>query len=137
MSDNVVKYRGYVGVVELGFEENLLYARVHGVKDRIVVSRPTLKELEQAFKEAVDTYLEFCEELGEAPEKPFSGKFLVRASEDLHRRATLAALEAGVSFNVWVTQALEARLASPESCQVCACPSGEQSGEDEPLAAYA
>lgn len=38
----------------------------------------SVEEVQQAFRKSVDDYLAFCAERGESPEKPFSGKFVVR-----------------------------------------------------------
>jgi predicted HicB family RNase H-like nuclease len=35
-------------------------------------------ELKQVFQDSVEDYLAFCAERGEAPEKPYSGKFSVQ-----------------------------------------------------------
>lgn len=66
--------------------------------------------LEQEFHESVDVYLAFCQEIGQEPEKPFSGKFVVRLSPDTHRRAYLAAKRAGKSLNTWVSDVLQEEL---------------------------
>jgi predicted HicB family RNase H-like nuclease len=55
----------------------------------------------------VDDYLEFCKERGEKPEKPFSGKFVVRISPALHRAITLCAAEHKESVNAYVREVLE------------------------------
>jgi predicted HicB family RNase H-like nuclease len=44
---------------------------------------------------------------GEEPEKPFSGRFVVRAEPALHKAIFSAARRAALSLNRWVTTALE------------------------------
>ncbi|MBI2969131.1 MAG: toxin-antitoxin system HicB family antitoxin, partial [Gammaproteobacteria bacterium] len=44
---------------------------------------------------------------GEKPEKPFSGKFVVRLSPELHGRLSIAAKRSKKSLNAWVTEQLE------------------------------
>jgi predicted HicB family RNase H-like nuclease len=66
--------------------------------------------LEEEFHKSVDIYLEFCQEIGQEPEKPFSGKFVVRLSPETHRRAYLAAKRAGKSLNTWVSDVLQEKL---------------------------
>jgi predicted HicB family RNase H-like nuclease len=41
----------------------------------------------------------FCEKRGENPEKPFTGKFVVRIPQDLHRKVYIAAKKSGSSLN--------------------------------------
>ncbi len=45
----------------------------------------SVDELRKAFTDSVEDYLEFCSERGEEPEKPYSGKFLVRVGPELHK----------------------------------------------------
>lgn len=57
-------------------------------------------------RDSVDDYLEFCDERGEDPEKPFSGKFLLRLDKELHRKIYLRAKLEDKSINSWVSDAL-------------------------------
>ena len=66
----------------------------------------TVEEVKQAFRDSVDDYLEFCAKRGEQPEKPFTGKLMVRLPRELHRKVYVAAKQAGTSLNAWITQAL-------------------------------
>src|SRR5262249_13321896 len=56
-------------------------------------------ELRKAFEESVDDYLAFCAERGEEPEKPYSGKFLVRIAPNTHRALAELASARKVSLN--------------------------------------
>ncbi|CAA9310437.1 MAG: hypothetical protein AVDCRST_MAG89-1081 [uncultured Gemmatimonadetes bacterium] len=65
---------------------------------------------------SVDDYLTFCAERGDEPDAPFTGKFLVRGTPDLHRAVALAAARAGKSMNAWVTNTLSSALSGdPEN----------------------
>ena len=72
----------------------------------------SVDELEQAFKDSVDEYLDFCKELNRSPEKPFSGKLILRLPPDIHERAAREAKCSGVSLNVWIKQAIQQLLGS-------------------------
>ena len=63
--------------------------------------------MKSAFRESVDDYLAFCAKRGEEPERPFTGKFVVRIPPDLHRKVYVAAKKSGSSLNSWILQALE------------------------------
>jgi predicted HicB family RNase H-like nuclease len=56
--------------------------------------------------------LEFCAKRGESPEKPFSGKFVLRLPEDLHRKAYIQAKLNNKSLNSWVIEVLQSVLNS-------------------------
>ncbi|MGB5421904.1 MAG: type II toxin-antitoxin system HicB family antitoxin [Desulfobacterales bacterium] len=58
------------------------------------------------FCELVDDYLEFCAERGEDPEKPFSGRFVVRIEPELHKTIAVEARKRGKSINSLVSEAL-------------------------------
>jgi predicted HicB family RNase H-like nuclease len=58
----------------------------------------------------VEDYLTFCAERDESPEKPFSGKFVVRLPVELHRKAYIQAKLADKSLNGWVTEVIESAL---------------------------
>ena len=58
-------------------------------------------------KESIEDYLEFCRERGEEPDRPFSGKFVVRIPPNVHREAFLQAKSAGKSLNAWIREVIE------------------------------
>ena len=68
----------------------------------------TVEAARAAFQDSVEDYLEFCAARGEAPEKPFSGQFLVRTKPSLHRALAVEASRRGVSVNAFVNRVLAA-----------------------------
>ena len=52
-------------------------------------------------------YLAFCRERGEDPDKPFTGKFVVRISPELHRKIYLSAKLSNESINAWLNENLD------------------------------
>jgi predicted HicB family RNase H-like nuclease len=66
-----MKYKGYHGHVTYDEEAKFFHAEVVGLRDVITFQGTAVEELEQAFKDSVDEYLDFYKELGRAPEKPF------------------------------------------------------------------
>jgi predicted HicB family RNase H-like nuclease len=65
-----------------------------------------VNELKETFHDSVDDYLTFCAERGEGPEKPYSGKFVVRVEPELHKNITIEARKKGKSLNIWVKDAI-------------------------------
>jgi predicted HicB family RNase H-like nuclease len=107
----MMEYKGYTGQVTAVDEaQGILHGRITGINDIITFEGKTSEELVQAFHDSVDDYLAFCEERSEAPEKPFSSKFMVRIPPELHQQASLAARRAGESLNAWVAAAIKAQL---------------------------
>jgi len=103
----MLKYKDYIGHVEFDDEAEIFHGEVINTRDVITFQGSTVAALKKAFRDSVNDYLEFCEERGEEPERPFSGKFNVRLAPDLHREAVVAAKHAGISLNAWVAGAIE------------------------------
>ena len=95
----MMKYKGYFGSAQIDVEAGVIRGTVIDVQDTITFQGASVKAAQKAFEESVDDYLEFCRSLGRTPEKPFSGKMLVRVTPDLHRKLSLAAQIKGVSVN--------------------------------------
>lgn len=102
----MLKYEGYTGHVEFDDEADLFHGEVLDLKDVVTFQGKTPSEIRQAFRDSIDDYLEFCKERGEDPDRPFSGRLILRLPKDLHRNAFLRAKEAGVSLNNWITSRL-------------------------------
>ncbi len=106
----MMEYKGYIGKVEIDDEAGILHGEVINIRDVITFEGVTVDEVHKAFQESVDDYLEFCAQRGESPEKPFSGKFVVRLPAELHRKAYIEAKLADKSLNSWVTEVLQSVL---------------------------
>ncbi len=101
-----MNYKGYHGHVIYDEEAKIFHGEVVGLKDVITFQGTSVDELEQAFKDSIDEYLEFCKELNRSPEKPFSGKLVLRLPPAIHEKAAREAKYSGVSLNAWVKQAI-------------------------------
>jgi predicted HicB family RNase H-like nuclease len=82
---NILAYKGYFGEVSFDNDAKVFYGRVINTRDTITFQSDNAKQLEEEFQVSVDTYLDFCKDLGETPEKPYSGKFVLRLSPEGHR----------------------------------------------------
>lgn len=102
-----MEYKGYVGKVEFDDESGVFHGEVINLRDVVTFEGKTVAELRKAFRGSVDDYLEFCAARNEPPEKPYSGRFVVRVDASLHKRAAARAKSAGKSLNAWVHDVLE------------------------------
>jgi predicted HicB family RNase H-like nuclease len=103
-------YKGYIGVARFDDEANVIRGQVVNTRDTITFQGKSVDEAKAAFRDSVDDYLEFCESSGEAPEKPFSGRILLRVGPELHRDLMAIAWSENVSVNRLVCREL-ARIA--------------------------
>ncbi len=105
-----MEYKGYLGKVEV--EDDELYGVVVNLhRDHVDLRGRTIDEIREAFHDSVDFYLKGCEEDGEEPERPFSGRFVVRLPPETHRRASTLSRIENRSLNTVVADAIETYLA--------------------------
>jgi predicted HicB family RNase H-like nuclease len=108
----MMTYKGYAGSIRFDDESEILHGEVIGLRDVVTFQATTVDELKKAFQDSIDDYLEFCESRGEEPDKPFSGKFLLRVDPLLHRRLAELSASEGESLNNWIASRLR-ELAEP------------------------
>lgn len=113
--NNVLRYKGYMSTIKYSVEDRVLYGKIEGIKDLVNFESDSVEEIEHEFQCAVDDYLAMCEELGEQPDKAYSGTFNVRISPLLHRKLAMQALEEGETLNGTVEKALEVYLRQGDS----------------------
>ncbi|BAT52332.1 HicB protein [Nostoc sp. NIES-3756] len=101
-----MRYKGYEAVVEFDDEAEIFHGEVINIRDVITFQADNVKDLKQAFHDSIDDYLEFCKERGEEPEKPFSGKLMLRINPELHKTIAVKAKKEGKSLNSWIEKCL-------------------------------
>jgi predicted HicB family RNase H-like nuclease len=99
-------YKGYSAYVEFDDEAGIFHGEVLDTKDVITFQGSSVAELRKAFKDSIDDYLAFCKERGEEPDKPFSGKFILRIPKELHRKIYIKSIKSGQSINNFITDQL-------------------------------
>ena len=105
---NTFSYKGYTGTVDVDPKAGILFGRVLDLDAVLTFEGETVKEAEHAFHDTVDDYLDWCAERGKEPEKPFSGRLVLRMSPDVHRAAVIAAARERKSLNAWLTDVVAA-----------------------------
>ena len=98
----MLSYKGYNAKLEVDEESGAIGGMVLDMKGTIHFEGTTVAEATQAFYDSVDDYLAFCSELGQDPEKQYSGNFSTRTTPELHRLAILQAQNIGTSLNGYV-----------------------------------
>ena len=99
---NSLKYRGYTARVDFDARDRIFVGRVLGMSEQLVFHGASVEELNDDFEFAITHYLFECEKEGRKPEKPASGKLLLRLPPEVHAAASIAAASAGRSLNQWV-----------------------------------
>jgi predicted HicB family RNase H-like nuclease len=104
---DIMKFEGYKAHVVNNDSIQVFHGEVFNLKDMITFEGTCVDELQQAFVDSVEDYLDLCRERDEKPEKPFSGKFILRINPDLHQRIVSKSKQEGKSLNTWVENQLE------------------------------
>jgi len=104
---NTMSYKGYTARVEYDERDNIFVGRILGIRSIISFHGETVAELRAEFEHAVKDYLAECKKEGLHPEKPASGKLLLRVPPEVHGRALVAAQAAGKSLNQLATEVLQ------------------------------
>ena len=108
----MIRYKGYTGRVEFDEEGEIFHGEVCGLRDVVTFQGRSAKELKKAFRDSIDDYLELCSDLGQEPDKPFSGRMLVRMPPDLHRDLHNTAAAQQLSLNALILRLLEKQFAA-------------------------
>ena len=103
---NTMSHKSYTARIEFDERDNIFVGRVLGLRTIISFHGETVAELRAAMIEAVEDFLRDCEEQGIRPEKPASGKLMLRVPPEVHGAALIAAQSAGKSLNQWATEVL-------------------------------
>ena len=101
-----MEYKGYIGDVNFDSEAHLFHGEVINTRDVITFQGKSVDELEKAFIDSVEDYLEWCKEDGVSPEKPYSGRFNLRLSPELHKEVAITAKKMKISINKFVEKAV-------------------------------
>lgn len=104
---NTMTYKGYLGSVAYSEKDQLFFGKVEGINGLVNFEGESVKSLTDAFHEAVDDYLAYCEEEGIEPEKSYTGNLNVRLTPSIHRQIALLAKQAGLTLNGYIKQTLE------------------------------
>lgn len=67
----MLEYKGYTAQVELDAEAGVFHGEVLDTRDVITFQGKSVDEVQAAFRESIDDYLEFCAQHGETnPRRP-------------------------------------------------------------------
>lgn len=104
--NNSMVYNSYAARIEFSSEDECFIGHIAGIKDVIGFHGETVSELKAAFEEAVNDYLKTCNTIGKTPQKPYSGKLMLRIRPEIHAAVATAAELSGQSINQWASEAL-------------------------------
>jgi len=104
---NTMNHKGCTARIGYDERDHVLVGRVLGLRSIISFHGETVAELRHEFEAAIEDFLSDCKEQCIKPEKPASGKLMLRAPPDVHGAALIAAQASGKSLNQWATEVLQ------------------------------
>ncbi len=103
---NVMTYKGYKARIEFDPRDNIFVGRVLGIEDGISFHGETVAALKERFAAAINHYVADCKAMGRKPERPASGKLMLRIAPEIHAKALVTARASGKSLNQWAAEVL-------------------------------
>ncbi|SFK02474.1 Predicted nuclease of the RNAse H fold, HicB family [Desulfomicrobium apsheronum] len=104
---NAMKYKGYTARMDFDAEDNILVGKILDIEDVIVFHAESVHEFQTAFHTAIDDYIAACEKLNQKPEKPASGRLMLRINPQVHAAALRKAAHESQSLNKWAEKVIE------------------------------
>lgn len=109
---NIMNYKGYSARIEYSDEDQCFIGHIVGIRDVVGFHGDSVSELKAAFEEAVEDYVTTCEKLKRTPQRPYSGKVMLRIDPAIHARVAIRAEAEGKSLNAWAQDALQRAVSS-------------------------
>jgi predicted HicB family RNase H-like nuclease len=106
-----LEYKGYFGSIEYSKEDDCLFGSVLGMPDNLIsYEGNTAAELYTDFKEAIDTYLDYCQRNNFKPRKSYNGVLNIRIPSEVHGKLAMIAEKNGITINAFIRDSIEKRL---------------------------
>jgi predicted HicB family RNase H-like nuclease len=102
-----LKYKDFIGSVHFNADDDVFYGKIEGIDSLISFEGKSVNELKESFEQAVDDYLDICEQTGKMPLRSFNGTFNIRISPELHRKISQKSYTLGLPINKIVQHAIE------------------------------
>ncbi|HWZ02727.1 MAG TPA: type II toxin-antitoxin system HicB family antitoxin [Mucilaginibacter sp.] len=108
--NDILQYKNYFASIHFSAVDEIFYGKILGINDLINFEGSSVQELKSSFEEAVEDYLDFCNEIKKSPDKTYKGTFNVRVPSGLHKEASLFAATHNITLNEFVKAALSFTL---------------------------
>lgn len=102
----MMRYKDYIGIVEYDDVAKIFHGEIINTRDVITFQGKSVSEIEKAFQDSIDDYLNWCKEDDVNPEKPFNGKIALRIEPKLHREIASLSKQRKISINKFITKAI-------------------------------
>jgi len=108
-----LEYKGYYGSIEYSIEDNCLFGKVLGMPNNLIsYEGNTAAELYYDFKDAIDSYLEYCQRIKIKPRKSYNGVLNIRIPSETHGKIAMYAENQGITINAFISDSIKRKLES-------------------------
>jgi len=104
---NTMTIEGYKAIVAYDPEINMFRGEFIGLNGGADFYAKDIDGLKQEGATSLRVFLDMCAQDGVEPAKPFSGRFNLRVTPELHAQISAVAAAAGKSLNQWVAETLD------------------------------
>lgn len=115
--NDILTYKDYYATVHYSAEDEIFFGKIAGVSDLVNFEGESVKELQVAFRESVDDYLQTCASVGKTPDKAYKGSFNVRISSELHKEAAYFSAANNLSLNDFIKKTVQYALENKNNFQ--------------------
>jgi predicted HicB family RNase H-like nuclease len=103
----ILKYKEFEGSAELDLTRSVCRGKILFIDDVVTYESKSIIGLQKQFEDAVDDYVETCNQIGKLAQKSCRGQFNVRVGSGLHREAVRRSISENISLNEVVSRALK------------------------------
>ena len=106
----VMEYKGYYSRPRYSAEDKTFWGKLDGISDSVSFEGASVSELQTAFIEAVDDYLDTCQRNCMSPKFPFMGHIELTVSPETHKQISVFAESRDLSMSQVVETAIVSYL---------------------------
>ena len=104
---SLMEHKGYFSNPRYSAEDSVFWGKLDGISDSISFEGASVHELQAAFIEAVEDYLDTCNRNGMVPKTPCMGRIDVTVSSELHEQLAVYAASSALSMDQAVETAIK------------------------------
>ena len=106
-----LEYKGYYGTIEYSMEDDCLFGKVLGMPNNLIsYEGKTATELYADFKDAIESYLDYCQRNNFKPRQGYNEVLNVRIPSEIHSKIAHYSENHGTTINAFIRESIEKRL---------------------------
>lgn len=109
---NTLNYKNYLGTVNFSEKDGVFFGKIEGIDGLVNFEGESVPELTQAFHDAVDDYISYCQAENLPLHKSYSGQLNIRLTPEIHSRVAILAKQTGLTINGFIRSAVESKVAA-------------------------